>query len=231
MRALIGCESSGVVREAFRRRGWDAWSCDLQDADDGSEFHIKGDVREAAARPGWDLFIVHPTCTYLCGSGWHWTTRGRIEADGRPRMEHYHEAVAFAVSLMEFDIARIAMENPVGRLSSAYRKPDQIIQPYHFGEDASKATCLWLKGLRPLRATGYFPPRLVCPCGTVYLDPDGLLKGCPGCGGETSLARPRWSNQTDGGYNKLAPSPTRWKERSRTYPGIADAMADQWSPA
>lgn len=192
MSILVACEFSGVVREAFRSRGHDAWSCDLLDAEDGSSFHIKGNVLDVL-EDGWDLMIAHPPCTYLCGSGLHWNKR-------RPGREaQTEEAMRFVLDLMGCDIPRIALENPVGRISTAYRKPDQIIQPWMFGHPESKATCLWLKGL----------PKL---------EPTAVL---------TKVGK-YWSNQTPTGQNKLGPSPDRWKLRSITYHGIANAMADQW---
>ena len=201
MRVLVACEFSGVVRRAFRARGHDAWSCDLLPAEDGSEAHIEGDVLEILD-DGWELMIAHPPCTYLCSSGLHWNKR-------RPEREQLtHDAIIFALNLMgdgfiAHDIPMVALENPIGRLSTAYRKPDQVIQPYQFGHDASKSTCLWLKNLPPLRPTGFIDPRMV-------------------------NGKPRWGNQTDSGQNRLPPSDTRWAERSRTYEGIAAAMAGQW---
>lgn len=195
-RILIACEYSGVVRRAFTAKGWDAWSCDLLPAEDDGQ-HIQGDVREVLSE-GWGLMIAHPPCTYLSVSGMHWTTRGLRD----PQLTE--DALQLVRAFMDAPIPRIAIENPVSVISSRIRKPDQIIQPWQFGEDASKKTCLWLKGLPPLRPTNYFPPRMV----------GGI---------------PRWSNQTDSGQNKLAPGPDRWKERSRTFDGIAAAMADQWT--
>lgn len=196
-RILIACESSGTVREAFRARGFDAWSCDLLPADDGSEFHIQGDALDALDNQWWDLVIAHPPCTYLSASGLHWNKR-------RPaRALQTEDAVRF---FMEFAGLAVptAIENPVGLMSTRWRKPDQIIQPYQFGDDASKATCLWLtNGLPKLQHTGYVEPRMV-------------------------NGKPRWSNQTDSGQNRLPPSKDRWKERSKTYSGIAQAMAEQW---
>jgi hypothetical protein len=197
---LIACESSGTVRDAFRRLGHDAWSCDLQSADDRSMFHYQCDVREILSK-SWDLLIAHPTCTYLSSSGLHWNTR-------RPeRAAQTEEAIAFARMFIDGKetehIPKRVTENPVGCLSTRVRKPDQIIQPYQFGDDASKGTCLWLHGVPPLRPTAFVEPRVI----------DG---------------KPRWSNQTDSGQNKLAPSADRWKLRSKTYLGIANAMAMQW---
>lgn len=197
MRVLVGCESSGAVRRAFRERGHDAWSCDLLPADDGDQHHIQGDVLDAIQQ-GWDLAIFHPPCTYLSVSGLHWN--GRVPG----RAAKTEEALEFVRQLMAAPIDRIAIENPVSCISSRIRKPDQTIQPYEYGHDASKRTCLWLKNLPLLVATGpRVEPRIV-------------------------NGRPRWANQTDGGQNRLGPSPERWKERSATYEGIARAMADQW---
>lgn len=206
---LIACEKSGVVRDAFIARGHHAMSCDIEPTEKPGP-HYQGDVRDVLCAP-WDILIAHPECTFLSGSGWHWVTRGRIEADGRPRIEHVKEALAFARMFIDgpetAHIPRRAVENPVGRLSTLVRKPDQIIQPYDFGDDASKATCLWLHGLRPLVQTGRFPGRRV------------MWKG---------KEVERWSNQTDSGQNILGPSTDRKRERSKTYAGIGAAMADQW---
>jgi len=206
---LVACEKSGVVRDAFIARGHHAMSCDIEPTEAPGP-HYQGDVRDVLCAP-WDILIAHPECTYLSGSGWHWVTRGRIEADGRPRIEHVKEALAFARMFIDgpetAHIPKRAVENPVGRLSTLVRKPDQIIQPYDFGDDASKATCLWLHGLRPLVLTGRFPGRRV------------MWKG---------KEVERWSNQTDSGQNVLGPSTDRQRERSKTYAGIGAAMADQW---
>lgn len=197
MRVLVACEFSGIVRDAFAARGHDAWSCDLLPSERPGQ-HIQNDVLNILG-DGWDLMIAFPPCTYLCGSGLHWNKR-------RPgREELTHEAMLFVLNLMgdgfvHNPIPRIALENPVGRISTAYRKPDQIIHPWQFGEDASKATCLWLKSLPLLCPTNILP------------------------GGRKA----RRANQTPSGQNKLGPSPTRWAERSRTYQGFADAFADQW---
>lgn len=196
MRVLVGCEYSGRVRNAFREAGHDAWSCDLLPSEDDSPFHIHGDVLPLLDQ-GWDLGIFHPPCTYLAVSGLHWNKRDPARA------AKTEEALDFVRALMSAPIERIAVENPVSCISSRIRKPDQIIQPYEFGEDASKKTCLWLKNLDLLTPTQMVAPRLV----------DG---------------KPRWSNQTDSGQNRLGPSEDRWKERSRTFAGVAKAMAEQW---
>lgn len=197
MRVLVGCEFSGVVRDAFNAKGHDAWSCDILPA--GGK-HLCCDVltvlRESVEVP-WDLAIFHPPCTYLTVSGLHWNKR-------RPeRAAQTESALDFVAQLLAAPVERIALENPIGIISTRIRKPDQIIQPYDFGEDASKATCLWLKGLPHLTPTQYVEPRLV--------------------GGKK-----RWGNQTDSGQNRLGPSEDRWKLRSITPKGVATAMAEQW---
>lgn len=195
MRVLLGCECSGVVRRAFRKRGHDAWSCDLLPAEDGSEFHLQCDVLGVLDRH-WDLAIFFPPCTHLAVSGArYFSSKSALQK----------EAVEFARRLLHAPIYRVALENPVGVLSRYIRKPDQIIQPYQFGDNASKKTCLWLSYLYPLE-----PTKIVKP---VYYTDKGL---------------PRYANQTPSGQNKLAPSERRAADRGRTYPGIAAAMADQW---
>lgn len=205
MKVLIACESSGTVREAFRALGHEAWSADLLPADDGSQYHIQGDVLQVLAN-GWDLMVAHPPCTYLSVSGMHWTTRGLRD----PKLTE--DALEFARALMDAPIPRICIENPVSIISSRIRKPDQIIQPWQFGDDASKKTCLWLKNL----------PRLNNE------DRSKWVKGR--IVGEDKRGRTivRWANQCDSGQNRLGPSEDRWKERSKTYNGIAQAMAQTW---
>lgn len=198
MRVLVACEYSGAVRDAFRARGYDAMSCDLLPTDvDGP--HYQGDVFDVIGN-GWDLMIAHPPCTYLCSSGLHWN--GRVEG----RAAKTEDALAFVRALFDAPIPRIAIENPVGCIGTRIRKADQTIQPHQFGDDASKATCLWLKGLPLLTPTDRVPGRMV-------------------------NGKARWANQTDSGQNRLAPSADRWKLRSATFPGIAAAMADQWGNA
>lgn len=217
LRVLVACEYSGTVREAFAARGHDAMSCDLLPTDRPGK-HYQGDVRDVLD-DGWDLMIAHPPCTYLSVSGIHWNDRGR-------GWEKTEKALDFVRLLMGANIPRIALENPVSITSSRIRKPDQIIQPWQFGHDASKATCLWLKNLPPLKPTKYVAPQYYC-CG-LPLDVEAVgMRGCAKCEG-ANKARPRWGNQTASGQNKLAPSKDRWKVRSTTYPGIADAMAIYW---
>lgn len=195
MRVLVACEHSGVVRDAFHAKGHSAWSCDLLPS--ASLYHLNGDVREYIAYGHWDLMIAHPPCTYLCSSGLHWNKR-------RPeRAAQTEEALEFVRFLLDVNIPRIALENPIGCISTRIRKPDQIIQPWMFGHDASKATCLWLKNL----------PKL---------EPTKIIEG------REVNGKRRWANQTDSGQNRLPPSKDRWKLRSETYAGIAEAMASRW---
>lgn len=195
MRVLVACEFSGTVRDAFLRRGHDAMSCDLLPTEAPGP-HYCGSVLDILD-DGWDMMIAHPPCTFLCSSGLHWNKR-------RPgRQAQTEAALDFVRALLAAPIPRICLENPVGCIGTRIRPADQTIQPWQFGHDASKATCLWLKGLPPLLPTEIVSPRIV-------------------------NGRQRWSNQTDGGQNKLPPSPDRWALRSLTYPGIAEAMAKQW---
>lgn len=209
-KALIGCERSAVIRDAFRAMGWDAWSCDLQKCEGDPRWHIVGDVLTVAdncAESGWDFFGVHPECTKLCVSGIHWNTY-------RPeRKKETEQALEFAkkcFALCErFPMAYL--ENSVSILSTKVRKPEQTIQPYNFGQDASKKTCLWLRNLPPLQITKRIPGRKV-----------EWPKG-------SGKIVERWANQTDSGQNKLGPGKTRSMDRARSYPGIAQAMASQWT--
>lgn len=195
MRVLIACEYSGTVRDAFLRLGHDAMSCDLLPTEKSGP-HYQGDVLNIISL-GWDLMIAHPPCTYLSVSGMHWTTRGLRD----PQLTE--QALDFVRQLLNAPIERIALENPVSIISTRIRQPDQIVQPYEYGHDASKKTCLWLKNLPPLKPTDYIKPRII-------------------------EGKKRWSNQTNTGQNRLSPSPDRWKHRSATYSGIASAMAEQW---
>ena len=197
MNILVAYESSGTVREAFRKAGHNAWSCDLQPADDGSNYHFQGDVEEWISDPvikRWDLIIMHPPCTALCVSGnAHYGT-------GKPKHQQRIDAIEYTLRMFELAKAnadRVCMENPVGVLPI---KASQYIQPFEHGHAESKKTGLWLHNLPCLR-----PTRLMYK---------------PACG--------YWDNQTPSGQNKLGPSPDRWKVRSKTYSGIAQAIADQW---
>jgi len=193
MKILIACEYSGTVRDAFRARGHDAVSCDLLPSDAPGP-HYQGDVSDIIA-DGWDIMVAHPPCTYLCSSGLHWNKK-------RPeRAAQTEEALRFVEFLMNAPIKRIAIENPIGCISTRICKPDQTIQPWQFGHPESKATCLWLKCLPVLMPTD--------------------ILSLPDTG--------RWQNQTASGQNRLPPSKDRWKIRSTTYRGIAEAMAEQWT--
>ena len=147
MKVLIACEYSGRVRDAFTALGHEAWSCDLLPTDSPG-LHHQGDVIEFIKKnPSWDLMIAHPPCTYLASSGLHWN--GRILGRNQLTLD----SLEFVKTLLNAPIARIVLENPIGRINTAIRKPDQIIQPWMFGEDASKSTCLWLKGVNKLEPT------------------------------------------------------------------------------
>ena len=221
---LIGCEVSGVVRRAFASfAGLSVTSCDLKPAADGSPDHLQMDLLQVINNH-WDAAIFFPECTYLCVSGMHWTTRGLRD----PQLTE--DALAFVKTLMDAThIPMMALENPTGIISTRIRKADQRIQPYEYGDDASKGTNLWLRNLPCLvpDPKDYVPPRMVCQCGIVY-PYNQADKGCPECG--PGFSKPRWSNQTDSGQNKLGPSDTRAADRAKTYPGIALAMAEQWAP-
>jgi len=221
MRVLVACEFSGVVRRAFRARGHDAWSCDLLAAEDGSHHHIQGDAIAAAYTGEWDLMIAHPPCTHLAVSGSRWFKNKQVEQA---------EALEFVRNLLGADIHRIALENPVSIISSRIRKPDQIIQPWQFGHGETKATCLWLKNLPKLVPTDVVVPEwAVKTDGSIHMSKKGkrdnpthyLTGRSPRVLRGEQLAQ--WER-----IHKMPPGPDRWKERSRTYQGIADAMAEQW---
>jgi len=186
MKVLIACEFSGVVREAFAKRGHDAWSCDLLPTEIPGQ-HYQGDVLDLLVFGyrwnNWDLLIAHPPCTHLAVSGARWF---------KDRRDEQIKALKFIKVLLNAPVGKIALENPIGIISTKIRKPDQIIQPWQFGHGETKATCLWLKNLPPLKPTKIVAGR----AGRVWKEP---------------------------------PSKDRWKKRSRTYQGIADAMATQWS--
>lgn len=181
MRVLVACEFSGVVRRAFAARGHDAWSCDLLPAEDGSTHHYQNDALELLSE-GWDMMIAHPPCTHLAVSGSRWFDSKRVEQAA---------AIDFVRRLLDAPIPKIALENPVSVISSKIRPPDQIIHPWQFGHGECKTTCLWLKGLPPLK-------------------PTNIVEG------------------REERIHRMPPGPNRWKERSRTFAGIAEAMADQW---
>jgi len=183
MRVLVACEYSGTVRDAFRAKGHDAWSCDLLPTDADSAWHYEGNVFDIIM-DDWDLMVAHPPCTHLSVSGARHFAAKR--ADGRQQA-----ALDFVRKLLDAPIDKIALENPISIISSQIRKPDQIIQPWQFGHGETKATCLWLKNLPALLPTNIVDGR-------------------------------------EARIHKLPPSADRWKIRSTTYQGIANAMADQW---
>jgi len=201
MRVLVACEYSGTVRDAFAALGHDAWSCDILPTDVPGN-HIQDDVM-TVIHEGWDLMIAHPPCTYLTVTGNKWMKpEFASRFPDRPRQRN--EAVEFFMALMNAPIEKIAVENPVGVMSSIYRKPDQYVQPYQFGEPHSKKTGLWLKGL-PLLV----PTKIVEPEFYTYAN---------------GKRDPMWHVISSG-----LPPHERMKYRSKTYQGIADAMAKQWS--
>ena len=189
---LVACEFSGTVREAFAKKGWDAWSCDLLPTDIPSDKHIQGDCLEAIASQKWDLIIGHPPCTFLTVSNSkNWA---KLQANGKQQA-----AIDFVLAIWDADCPRICIENPVGALSTRSRmgKPSQYVQPFMFNHPEQKKTGLWLKGLPNLTPTN-------------IIDVSRLPK--------KDVQR----------LHYLPPSKDRWKLRSKTYQGIADAMADQW---
>lgn len=222
MRVLVACELSGVVRDAFLRRGHEAMSCDLLPSETPGP-HYQGDALDIL-NDGWDLMIAHPPCTHLAVSGARYF---------KFKFVQQAQALDFVRALLNAPIPRICLENPVSIISTRIRKPEQIIQPWMFGHDASKTTCLWLKDLPrliwnekaivPPRGwiTGWHTNKHTAQWSDINGVPFTVPKGAP--------LMPRWGNQTQSGQNKLGPSATRAKERSRTYQGIANAMAEQWS--
>lgn len=181
LKVLIACEFSGIVRDAFSKRGHDAWSCDIIPTETPGN-HVQDDVLKYL-NSGWDLMIAHPPCTHLAVSGARWF---------KYKQKEQLEALEFVKALLNAPIDKIALENPISIISSKIKKPDQIIQPWQFGHGETKATCLWLKNLSPLV-------------------PTNIVEG------------------REAKVHKMPPSKTRWKERSRTYIGIAEAMAEQWT--
>jgi len=183
MKVLLACESSGIVREEFRKLGHEAWSCDIKDTEIPGNHH-KGDVIALLKHTVWDMVIAFPPCTHLAVSGARWFKEK--QADGRQA-----EAIEFFMWLATYPVRKLAIENPIGIMSTHFRKPDQIIQPWQFGHGETKATCLWLKGL----------PKL---------EPTNIVEG------------------RESRIHKMGPSEHRSTDRSRTYQGIAAAMAQQW---
>lgn len=221
MRVLVACEFSGVVRDAFRERGHDAWSCDLLPSENGGQ-HIQGDALDAIKYGmfdpmphnlgfRWDLMIAHPPCTYLTVTGNKW-----MKPEFSTRFPYRHkqreDAATLFLAFMHAPIPKVAVENPVGIMSTRFRRPDQVIHPYHFGDSASKATCLWLRGL----------PKLAI-CAPLYREPQIVGKGefVTFASGKRMA---KW-------YADAAShdDTTRASIRNKTFSGIAEAMAEQWS--
>jgi hypothetical protein len=220
MKVLIACEFSGVVREAFRKRGHDAWSCDFLESEGSQEFHYRGDVR-SYMKQDWDLMIAHPPCTHLAVSGARWF---------RDRVSEQISALAFVRELMSIPSLRCAIENPIGVISSHIRKPDQIVQPWMFGHGETKATCLWLNRLPKLEPTDCVVPEwAVREDGSIHLSKKGKRDNPTHflTGRTTRVLKGAQLEQWER-IHKEPPGPERWKNRSRTYQGIADAMAEQW---
>lgn len=198
MKVLVACEYSGVVRRAFAAQGHEAWSCDLLPADDSSPYHHQMDVTQLVSRckQKWDLVIAHPPCTHLAVSGARWFKNKQQEQSSALKFVQW-----FIDCYTQGFFRALCIENPVSIISSRIRKPDQIIQPWMFGHEATKTTCLWLYNL----------PKL-CPTNVVNKGERHITK--------SGKSLPKWYN--------LPPSEDRWKVRSKTYQGIADAMASQW---
>ena len=180
MKILVACEFSGTVRDAFMARGHEAVSCDLLPTERTGP-HVQADVLRIL-NEGWDMLIGHPPCTHLAVSGARWF---------KDKMQEQADAVAFFMALAMSGINKVCLENPVSVISTKWRKPDQIIQPWQFGHPETKATCLWLQNLPKLQ-------------------PTNIVQG------------------REARVHKMPPSPDRWKNRSRTFQGIANAMAEQW---
>lgn len=210
MKILVACEFSGVVREAFRKMGHDAWSCDIIPTEDNSPYHIQGDVLEQLDN-NWDLMIAHPPCTYLCVTGNKWfyhpddkdlpTEQRRPHPKFPNRQQDKQNAIEFFIKLAQSHIPQICVENPVGIISTLWRKPDQIIQPFQFGHKEPKKTCLWLKNLPKLKPTKIVEPEYIIS--------------------KSGKRLAKW-------YYTPSQSDKRTKDRERTFTGIADAMANQW---
>jgi hypothetical protein len=268
MKILVACEESQAVTKAFRAMGHDAYSCDiLPTRGEHPEWHYQQDVT-SLLEENWDMILAFPDCTFLTISAeWAYKDTSEIKNKklspdklyGEARKQAREQAAEFFMLFANNKCERVAIENPIGIMSTKYRKPNQIIQPWMFGHNASKQTCLWLKGLPKLKHG-----KIIAPIGYQRIKYASEMPLCPDCeeevfchehemhfgdcscfgptqddvfyrringyefGTQTEGLRPVWGNQTLGGYNKLGPSPTRARDRSVTYQGIADAMAEQW---
>lgn len=222
MRVLVACEESQTVCKAFRERGHEAYSCDIVDCSGGHpEWHIKGDVlpllngfvkfstqngaiQDVVTWSKWDLIIAHPPCTYLTVTGNRWFNVDRYGEKAIQRIKDREEAIAFFMSFANADCEKVVIENPVGVISTVWRKPDQIVQPYMFGDSAEKKTCLWLKGVEPLKPTN-------------EVEPPERVKF------ESGKTMPKWYAEA-----WHLPKEERSRLRSKTFEGFAKAMAEQW---
>lgn len=209
LNVIIGCELSGVIRNAFRRLGHNAFSCDLEPPDDADLFHLQMDVFEALEIMEWDLAILHPPCTYLTVTANKWykdqPPRKSGALVGKERREARDDAVKFFMRCANTNVPYVAVENPVGIISTRWRKPDQIIQPFEYGHKEPKKTCLWLKNLPEL-----VPTKIVSP--EYHTSKSGKRM-------------PKWYAYADQSKGQKH----RAKIRSQTFQGVADAMAFQWS--
>jgi len=205
MKILVACEESQAVTKEFRALGHEAWSCDILPCSGGHpEWHIQGDALEQLDK-GWDMIIAFPPCTFLTVTGNRWFNVERYGEKAVQRFKDRSLGIEFFMALANADCFRVAIENPVGIMNTKWRKPDQIIHPYHFGEPFEKRTCLWLKGLNKLVHTNVVKP----PPRTQF---------------DSGKSWPSWWRDTCS-MSKAE----RSKARSKTFPGIARAMADQWS--
>ena len=210
MKILVACEESQAITKELRQLGHEAYSCDIQECSGGHpEWHLQVDALELL-KMSWDMIIAHPPCTYLTVTGNRWFNVDKYGDKARQRFKDREDAVDFFMSFANANCPKIAIENPVGYMNTHYRKPDQIIQPYMFGDHARKATCLWLKGLPPLEPTN-------------IVDPGEILRGGYSVGASANYARDE--------NGKIIPwnDPRTAKARSKTFPGIAKAIAEQWA--
>jgi hypothetical protein len=223
MRILLACEESQAVCIEMRKLGHEAFSCDLLPCSGGHpEWHLQQDVTEILKQK-WDMIIAFPPCTYLTVSNTY-MKRGCSKYTADQAKQLRQDAIDFFMMFANADCEKIAIENPIGIMSTIYRKPDQVIQPFEFGHPESKATCLWLKGLPKLKPTEFADWKYYrCRCGNVF-DAELGKYGC--CDWPAKIL---WDNQTKSGQNKLPPSKDRHVLRAKTYPGIAKAMSEQWT--
>ena len=227
MNIIVGCEESQVVCKAFRENGHNAFSCDILECSGGHpEWHIQGDVlpllngrctfetmdgTSHTIEGRWDMIIGHPPCTYLTVAGNRYFNVDRYGDKARERIKNAEEAADFFMQFINADCDKIAVENPVGRMNTLYRKPDQIIHPYYFGHPVSKKTCLWLKNLPPLKSTNIVEPEII------------HSKGKSG-----GYSGPSWYVTDENGKILSWKDPRTARARSKTYEGIGLAMANQW---